>query len=385
MGCPKFYFTSSGSMATKEQACTEKSCCDGNAAEVGVEESMKEYYGKILQKSTDLKTNACCTSEPPADYVQDILVKINDEVTSKYYGCGLVLPEALEGTKILDLGSGSGRDCFMLSAMVGQDGFVTGIDMTDEQLEVAKRNIDYHTKIFNYTKPNVEFIKGDIRDLKDIKTDSIDIIVSNCVVNLCSEKDQVLAEAYRVLKVGGELYFSDVYSDRRILSEELQNDQTLRGECLSGALYWNDFLSLAKRAGFKDPRLVKDSEITIQNEEVQKKLAGIRFFSATFRLFKIPELDDCCEDYGQAVIYNGKIPHHPNSLKLDSHHNIEVGRVFSVCRNTHLMLYRSRFNQYFQFLGDGKTHYGIYSGCGTDIPFASAKSTSGASKGSSCC
>jgi SAM-dependent methyltransferase len=199
-----------------------------------------------------------------------------------------------------------------------------------------------------------------------------DLIVSNCVVNLSPDKRAVLKEAYRVLKTGGELYFSDVYSSRRVPAE-LVADPVLWGECLSGALYWNDFLALAKQCGFGDPRLVKDSVITVANEELEKKLEHIKFFSATYRLFKLPGiLEPDCEDYGQAVIYKGTIPQNPHGWALDDHHYMQTGKVFPVCGNTYHMLHDTRFMKHFDFIGDKSTHYGIFEGCGKSIPYASA-------------
>ena len=118
-------------------------------------ESVKNYYGKELQTSSDLKTNACCTAFDYPQKIKNILSEIHDEVLIKYYGCGLTIPEDLEGLKILDLGSGSGRDCYLASKMVGEDGYVIGVDMTDEQLEVANKYIGYHTEKFGFKKPNI--------------------------------------------------------------------------------------------------------------------------------------------------------------------------------------------------------------------------------------
>lgn len=142
-------------------------------------DSVQEYYGKILSKSNDLKTNACTTSGRPPKFISDAISLIHEEVESKYYGCGLVIPDVLEGMKILDLGSGSGRDCYILSKLVGENGYVIGVDMTTEQIETSKKYIDYHTKKFGYSKPNIEFRQGYIEKLQDLglEDNSFDIIM----------------------------------------------------------------------------------------------------------------------------------------------------------------------------------------------------------------
>ncbi len=346
-------------------------------------DEVKEYYGKILQSSNDLKTDACCTDADMPEHLKLAMSKIHTEVASRYYGCGLVRPQLLEGMRILDLGSGSGRDCYILSQLVGENGFVLGVDMTDEQLAIANQYIDYHTQKFGYKKANIEFKKGYIERLDELELEdnSFDIIVSNCVINLSPDKEAVLKEAYRVLKPGGELYFSDVYSDRRV-PEPLVKDPVLYGECLSGALYWNDFLNLAKKCGFHDPRLVEDRPLVIDNPKIEQLIGHIDFYSATYRLFKLEGLENTCEDYGQAVIYRGSISHHEQAFTLDARHHIETGRFFPVCGNTWRMLQETRFAQHFDFYGDMSKHFGIFANCGTDLPFTAAgtndnKNTSG--------
>jgi SAM-dependent methyltransferase len=331
---------------------------------------VQEYYGKTLQSTEDLQTNACCTSDQPSPQLKSILSKIHDEVMSRYYGCGLIAPEKLEGCHVLDLGSGSGRDCYVMSAMVGEQGSVTGVDMTQEQLDVANRHIAYHQQQFGYSQPNVRFLHGYLEKLDELalKPASFDVIVSNCVLNLCTDKAAVLRHAYSLLKPGGEMYFSDVYADRRI-PQVLAEDPVLYGECLSGALYWNDFVNLAKNAGFADPRLVEDNPLTIENAKIEAKVGSIQFYSATYRLFKINDLEPACEDYGQAVRYKGTLETSPNFFVLDKHHVIETGKVFPVCGNTYRMLQDSRFKSHFEFYGDWERHYGIFDGCGTQLPF----------------
>lgn len=335
-----------------------------------IHQSVKDYYGQELQKSEDLKTNACCTLQEPPIFIKSILSQIHDEVLSKYYGCGLTIPDHIEGLNILDLGSGSGRDVYIASKLVGERGKVIGIDMTDEQLNVANKHIDYHTNKFGFKTSNVSFLKGNIDHLGElnIKEGSIDVIISNCVINLVEDKEKVFRDAYRLLKPGGEIYFSDVYSDRRI-GDDLRKDPVLWGECLSGALYWNDFLTTARKVGFTDPRSVKSNPITIENEALQSKIGDIKFFSVTYRLWKIDGLEESCEDYGQAVAYKGGIPNLGDTFSLDDHHDFPKGKVMPVCGNTYKMLYNTRYRDYFDFYGTWDTHYGIYEGCGGAMPF----------------
>lgn len=332
---------------------------------------VQNYYGSELQSSEDLQTNACCTLTAPPKHILDALSLVADEVQAKYYGCGLTIPSAIEGLRILDLGSGSGRDCYIASKLVGENGYVVGVDMTDEQLKVANDHIEYHTEKFGYKKANVEFIKGNIEELGELNLEkgSFDIIISNCVINLANDKQKVLNDAYELLKPGGEMYFSDVYSNRRI-PMNLQKDKVLWGECLSGALYWNDFLNYAKKAGFTDPRVMEDKPITIDNKELEVIVGDIKFYSVTYRLWKIEGLESDCEDYGQAIMYKGGILENDFALALDNHHYFEKGKIESVCGNSYNMLHKTRFKKYFEFYGSFDTHYGIYAGCGGNAPFS---------------
>lgn len=329
---------------------------------------VQDYYGKQLQNSDDLKTSACCDASAIPAWLKPLLAKIHPEVLARYYGCGLVCPPLLEGCRVLDLGSGSGRDVYALAQLVGETGKVIGVDMTPEQLAVAEQYRAYHAEQFGYA--NVRFVEGYVEKLDelDLAAGSFDVIVSNCVVNLSPDKDAVLRGVNRLLKKGGEFYFSDVYADRRV-PDAVRNDPVLYGECLGGALYWNDFLRLSQRHGFTDPRLVEDRPLEITDPKLVPRVGNLKFFSATYRLFKLDALETACEDYGQAVIYRGSIPDHPHHFMLDTHHHIETGRVFPVCGNTWRMLHDTRFAQHFEFIGDFATHYGLFEGCGASIPF----------------
>jgi arsenite methyltransferase len=341
-------------------------------------ETVKDYYGKELTGSDDLKTDACCTLDSIPTHIKPIMAKIHPGVSSKYYGCGLVAPELLEGMRILDLGSGSGQDCYVLSALVGEAGEVVGVDMTDEQLAVANRHIDHHREAFGFSQPNVRFIKGYIEKLDELNLadESFDIIVSNCVINLSPDKKSVLEQAYRLLKPGGELYFSDVYADRRV-PEELMADPVLYGECLSGALYWNDFIQLAKQSGFADPRLVEDRPLGIDNDEVKNKIGHINFYSATYRLFKLTELEHSSEDYGQSVVYQGTVPNNGCAFELDKNNRMPKGKSVSVCGNTYRILSGSRLASHFEFSGNFEQHSGIFNQGESALPFSEKTAKSG--------
>lgn len=344
-------------------------------------EIVKDYYGKTLQGTADLKTSACCDINETPDWLKTILARIHPEVLSRYYGCGLVCPPLLEGCRVLDLGSGSGRDVYALAQLVGPTGSVVGIDMTTEQLDVAERHRAHHSEVFGYD--NVRFVQGFIEELSelDLEPASFDVIVSNCVLNLSPDKPAVLAGVWNLLKPGGEFYFSDVYADRR-LPQDLREHPVLYGECLGGALYWNDFLRIARGAGFIDPRLVSDRPLEVTASELASLTGETRFYSSTYRLFRLPALENACEDHGQAVIYNGTIPYHPHRFDLDSHHSIETGRIFPVCGNTFRMLYETRFVQHFTFIGDFTQHYGLFPNCGMTIPFNQAADSR---SGGTCC
>jgi hypothetical protein len=179
-----------------------------------------------------------------------------------------------------------------------------------------------------------------------------------------------------VLKKGGELYFSDVFSDRRI-PEELRQDPVLYGECLGGALYLEDFRRILQKSGCLDYRIARKSKIAISDPKIEEKLGEINFYSLTIRAFRL-DLEDACEDYGQMAVYLGTIPEHPHQFALDDHHIFLKGKPQAVCGNTADMLGKTRFSKHFKIIGNKNIHYGIFN-C------APKQSEENKSSGSACC
>lgn len=326
-----------------------------------ITDSVREYYGRVLKSSSDLKTSACCLAEALPPHVAAVLPEVHEEVKARFYGCGSPIPPALEGLTVLDLGCGSGRDCYVLSKLVGPRGRVIGLDMTEEQLAVARRHQAWHAAKFGCA--NTDFRQGYIEDLAGagIADASVDLVISNCVLNLSPDKRRVFREIFRVLKPGGELYFSDVFADRRIPAE-LARDPVLLGECLGGALYVEDFRRLMAQAGCRDARVVSSAPLALTNPDIERKAGFIRFSSMTIRAFKL-DLEDRCEDFGQVATYAGSMPEHPHRFALDDHHLFEAGKPMLVCGNTADMISRTRYAPHFRVTGDKSVHYGLFD-CG---------------------
>ncbi len=349
-------------------ACTVNcgSSCHGEVIkDFDAKDNAKEYYGEVLSSSSDLKTTACYTLDMIPGRVKDTLPYIMDEIKDRYYGCGSPMPPVLENQTMLDLGCGSGRDVYVLSKLAGQGGFIHGIDMTGNQINVAKKYQEEQTKRFEYEKINTNFIHDYIENIdKYFEEESIDIVISNCVINLLEDKRDILKKVYKILKNGGEFYFSDVYSSRR-LPEHVKKDKVLHGECLGGALYANDFVRFAIEAGFVEPRIVSMKDIDITDKEVQKLVGKTKFCSITYRLWKIPGLDSVCEDYGQFAIYKGGVKESEMEFQLDSNHLFEINRPEHVCKNTADMLSKTRYKEYFEIIGNTDIHFGEFKGCAT--------------------
>jgi arsenite methyltransferase len=323
----------------------------------------------------------CC----PVDYDAEYLRIIPQEVIERDYGCGDPSRYLRESETVLDLGSGTGKICFIAAQVVGPNGKVIGVDMTDEMLEVARRNAPVVAERLGYA--NTEFRKGRIQDLaldlelldrqlKDspianaasflaadelaeelrvkhplIASDSIDVVVSNCVLNLVEPKSkrQLFDEIFRVLKKGGRAVICDIVSDEEV-PEEMQNDPELWSGCISGALTEDGFLQAFEHAGFYGIQILK------RDTQPWRTVQGIEFRSVTIEAFKGKQGE--CFERNQAVIYRGPF----KEVLDDDNHRMERGKRYAVCDKTYNLYKKGPYRDFFELVDPI-----------VDVPLAEAK------------
>ena len=328
--------------------------------------AVKDRYAAAAEQQEQL---LCC----PVDYDPQYLKKIPSEVIEKDYGCGDPSEWVEKGDTVLDLGSGTGKICFIASQVVGPEGRVIGVDMTDAMLEVAYRNAPIVAE--NIGHSNVEFRKGRIQDLaldlnlleKELEStpidsankwidaeniaeklrrdetmipdDSIDVVVSNCVLNLVEPhlKEQMFQEIFRVLKRGGRAVISDIVADEEV-PEHLQNDDHLWSGCISGAMTEEGFLKAFEDAGFYGIEYVKFET------EPWQTIEGIEFRSVTVRAWKGKQ--GVCMEHNQAVIYKGPF----KKVLDDDGHAMERGKRYAVCAKTYDIYKKSPYADSFEFV-----------------------------------
>jgi arsenite methyltransferase len=323
----------------------------------------------------------CC----PVDYRAEYLKVIPQEVIERDYGCGDPSRYLREGEVVVDLGSGTGKICFIAAQAVGPKGKVIGVDMTDEMLEVARRNAPIIAERIGYA--NVEFRKGRIQDLaldlelldrklKEnpitdaasflaadelaeelrikrplIASDSIDVVVSSCVLNLVEPKSkpQLFDDIFRVLKKGGRAVISDIVSDEEV-PEEMQNDPELWSGCISGAFSEDGFLAAFEKAGLYGIQILK------RDVNPWRTVQGIEFRSVTVEAFKGKQGE--CFERNQAVIYRGPF----KEVLDDDNHRIKRGRRYAVCDKTYNLYKKAPYRELFEFVDPL-----------ADVPLAEAK------------
>lgn len=329
-----------------------------------LETAVEERYAAAARRPEDA---LCC----PVDYDPRYLKVIPPEVIERDYGCGDPSRWVREGETVLDLGSGTGKICFIASQVVGAKGRVIGVDMTDDMLEVARRNAPIVAERIGYT--NVEFRKGRIQDLAlnldlldehlrkrplngadawmkterwaaDLRRErpliadhSIDVVVSNCVLNLvdAASKPQLFDEIFRVLRLGGRTVISDIVSDE-VVPDALQRDPELWSGCISGALTETAFLEAFERAGFYGVELVK------RDAQPWRTVQGIEFRSVTVQAFKGKQ--GPCFERNQAVIYKGPF----KEVVDDDGHRLRRGVRHAVCDKTFQLYGKAPYRDHFE-------------------------------------
>ncbi len=248
------------------------SSCQGElvAAKSNIRESVKSFYGDAAARP---KKELCC----PSSYKKEDLSFIPQEVLEVSYGCGspISLAQPQPDEVAVDLGCGAGIDCFIAAKKVGASGKVIGVDMTEEMLAKARSASKKVAENLGFL--NCEFRKGFLENIP-VDSGAVDLVTSNCVVNLSYDKEKVFKEIYRILKNGGRFVISDIVSDKEV-PLQMQNDRTLWGKCLSGALTQDEFLNIAKKAGF--------CELEVLKSFPYREVEGIKFYSITVCGYKL--------------------------------------------------------------------------------------------------
>ncbi|KAJ2488017.1 hypothetical protein IWW37_005008 [Coemansia sp. RSA 2050] len=329
-----------------------------------VYESVRGYYSRVTPVSRALMSVGAAA--PAAAAVREALALVPRAVRERFYGCGEPLPAGIEGLRVLDLGCGAGRDCYVAARLVGVAGEVIGVDMTDEQLRVARESVGEYARALGY-QPHLRFAKGYIEFLGQVPglyAGSIDLCISNSAVNLSPNKELVLRGVFDVLREGGEFQFSDIYADRR-LPPHVRSHPALVGESVGGALYTEDFRRLCQRVGFADVRMASaPAAVRIDAPDLRDLVGATRFLSITFRLFKFARpqaaLEPTREDYGHVAVYRGTIAGQHARVRFDTQWAFEAQRPVLVDGNTALMLGESWLRRHFDVRGDRSVHFGAF-------------------------
>ncbi len=210
-----------------------------------IHDTVREHYAERIKSSASCCGDRCCSTDSRL-YPVDLLATVPADVSNTSYGCGdpITLASLQPGETVLDLGSGAGLDCLLAAQKVGETGRVIGVDMTPEMIDRARAN----AKRVNAT--NVEFRQGYLENLP-VDNSTIDVIISNCVINLSPDKEKVFAEAFRALKPGGKLAVSDIVTDGE-LPEVVRKSLAAWAGCVAGAVEAKQYIAMMEEVGFTD-------------------------------------------------------------------------------------------------------------------------------------
>jgi SAM-dependent methyltransferase len=238
-----------------------------------VKDYVKERYGKIAKSNQSCCSSSCCSSNDSVSEIIGYSKKELDDIPKEAVlglGCGnpVALASLKPGEVVLDLGSGAGIDVFLASKKVGDAGKVIGVDMTKDMIKKA----DALAKEKGYA--NVEFRLGEIESLP-VEDSSIDVVISNCVINLCPDKKRAFSDIFRVLKTGGRLMISDLVTNGE-LPQAVKNSFDAWADCIAGALEKDNYLNLIRDVGFSEIKIVKETPYTVDvSEDLKGKILSI--------------------------------------------------------------------------------------------------------------
>jgi arsenite methyltransferase len=240
-----------------------------------IKQIIKEKYGEIAKQTKEQNAPSCCGATSCGSIVDYSVFSENYDDLEGYnpdadlgLGCGLPTEYAgiQPGNSVLDLGSGAGNDCFVARALVGESGYVAGIDFTEAMIEKAREN----ARKLGFT--NVDFIQGDIENIP-VRFGVVDVVISNCVLNLVPDKPKAFSEIFRVLKQGGHFCISDVVLQGE-LPKGLKDDATMYAGCVSGALPKEEYLSIIKEAGFVNLDVKKEKKIDLPDDLLSQYMSA---------------------------------------------------------------------------------------------------------------
>jgi arsenite methyltransferase len=231
-----------------------------------IHEVVREHYAQRITNNTSCCGPDACSCSDSILYPSELLATLPEGESAVSYGCGdpITLASLEPGQTVLDLGSGAGLDCFFAAKKVGETGKVIGVDMTLEMIERARSSAD------RLNLHNVEFRQGYLEDLP-VESNSVDVIISNCVINLAPDKSKVFAEAFRVLKSGGKLAVSDIVTDGPLPNEVKQSLSAWAG-CVAGAVDVKDYIGMMEAVGFTN---VSVQPVFFDKETVNSALADM--------------------------------------------------------------------------------------------------------------
>ncbi|HHT9124331.1 MAG TPA: methyltransferase domain-containing protein [Candidatus Brocadiia bacterium] len=287
---------------------------------------VRTFYGRAAKEP---QSELCC----PTSYQKEDTSHIPQDVLDRFYGCGspMSIAGVTGGEMVVDLGSGGGIDCFIAAKKVGSNGKVIGIDMTDEMLEIANKNNKLVAKRLGFNV--VEFRKGFLEEIP-IADRTMDLITSNCVINLSPDKKAVFREMWRILKDNGRVVVSDIVSEGEV-PPHLKVNEKLWGECMGGALTEEEFISYLEQAGFYGLQVLQKvfwKEVDVRQGESASG-TSCKFFSVTIRGYKF-EKKAGCTYIGQYAIYRG-----PFKAVMDEEgHLFPRNEAVEVCTDTALKL-----------------------------------------------